>query len=158
MAHPTNDRNRAKPALVGHRMYAIVVASNSGFALNVLRSVTGVVSGVAVVGEISSLWRIVHWGKFVAIDLDESEANVKVLAQVINEIAAVHADCVAVPADTIACGMLVAAAPSLQCAIYPSPTRPQLDAYEDKWLFYGLCREHEIPTPKIGRASCRERV
>jgi hypothetical protein len=129
-------------------MYAIVVASHSGFALNVLRSLTGVVTGVAVVGEISRLWRIAHWGKFVAIDLDESEANVKLLAQAVNKIAAAHTDCVAVPADTIAGAMLIAGMPSLDCAIYPSSSRGLLQAYEDKWLFYGLCSEHGISTPK----------
>lgn len=140
-------------------MHAIVLASHSGFALNVLRSLTGIVTGVSVVGEISLLWRIAHRDKFIPANLrDDSEANVLSLAREVNKIAAVHAESVAIPADTIACSVLLAAGPFLDCAIYPSPTRALLDAYEDKWLFYELCNKHDIPTPKtilIGKKDSR---
>jgi len=129
-------------------VYAIVVASHSGFALNLLRSLTGVVSDAFVIGVISPLWRIAHPGRFLPIDIDESDANVELLVQAINRIAADHPDCVAIPADTIAGGMLIAAAPSLRCALFPSPSRPLLDAFEEKWLFYELCRRHGISTPR----------
>lgn len=129
-------------------MFAIVVASHSGFALNLLRSLAGVASDVFVIGVISPMWRIVHPARFLPLEFDDSQANVDLLARAVNEIAAAHAGCVAIPADTIACGMLLAAAPSLQCALYPLPSRPLLDAFEEKWLFYELCVRHGIPTPK----------
>lgn len=128
-------------------MYAIVVASHSGFALNLLRSLNGVASDVFVIGVISPLWRIVHPARFLPLDFDDSQENVDLLAQAINKVAAVHANCVVIPADTIAGGMLIAAAPSLQCTLFPSPSRALLDAFEEKWLFYELCGAHGIATP-----------
>jgi hypothetical protein len=129
-------------------MHAIVVASNSRLAHIVLRSLTGIVTGVSVIGEISWWWRIAHRRKFIPLKLDDSGVSVKLLIQAVNRIAAVQAGCVVLPADTIASGMLAAAAPSLHCAIFPSPPRALLDTFNDKWLFHRLCLEHEVPTPK----------
>lgn len=129
-------------------MHAIVVASDSRLAHIVLRSLTGIVTGVSVIGEISWWWRIAHRRKFIPLKLDNSGASVKLLIQAVNRIAAVQAGCVVLPADTIASGMLTAAAPSLHCAIFPSPPRALLDTFNDKWLFHRLCLEHEVPTPK----------
>ncbi len=129
-------------------MHVILVASNRHLALIVLRSLTGIATGVSVIGEVPRWWRTAHRRKFIPASLGDTEANRKSLIQAVNGIAAVQADCVAVPADTAASGMLAAVAPALDCAIFPLPPRALLCAFDDKWLFYRLCRQHGIPTPK----------
>src|ERR1700760_4211280 len=129
-------------------MHAILIAKDEGLARALVLALAGMDIGISIFGEVEALHKSVHCDSFVAFPIDGSEESASRLAALANEIADNDTDTVIIPADVPSCLTVLAARNRLRCAIFPAPEPELLNAINDKWPFYGLCKQYDVPTPK----------
>jgi len=129
-------------------MHAILVATDEGLARALILALDGMDVGISICGEVDALRKSAHCGGFFPLPLNGSDESARRLASVANEIADRHADTVVIPADVPSCLTVLAARDRLRCAMFPSPEPGLLEEINDKWSFYGVCSDHNVPTPK----------
>ncbi|WP_158243114.1 ATP-grasp domain-containing protein [Acidimangrovimonas sediminis] len=125
----------------------MILATGFPVQYRLLRAVAAVFDRVIVAGNDSA--GLLRWSRFCRKfhALSDTAFNEPGLVAEVEDICTRHSVDLIIPGDAIATRWLSVERDRLSRPCFPTPSVSAFDQLNDKWLFYRLCQDLDIPTP-----------